>query len=170
MNNIDQAMIPESPRWKEVGKKAKELTDEYNSPPIPVKEIAEDNGVNVVFADFGALSEKVSGYCDFEARKIVVNQADGLGRKMFTIAHELGHWLLHRELFLADKTRYGVLPRFHEPKQNVLEIEASVFAADLLVPRRLLVPVSDASPSRLADLFQVSKKMMENRINSLQRR
>jgi len=28
-----------------------------------------------------------------------------LGRYRFTVAHEIGHWVLHRSLFLADAAR-----------------------------------------------------------------
>src|SRR5690606_28199437 len=103
------------PRWTLAQQTADRLTQDYSAPPIPVHEIAENNGVNVVFADFGEHSEKVSGFCDFNARRLYVNADDTTERQSFTIAHELGHWLLHREAFLAEPDKYPVLPRFSEP-------------------------------------------------------
>lgn len=157
--------IPSSPRWILAEQKAGELTADYSAPPIPVLDIAEDNGTNIVFANFGNSSEKVSGLCDFKAARIYVNQDDSPERQAFTIAHELGHWLLHREIFLSNPELYPVLPRFSKPDQNnVLEKEANKFAACLLVPARLLRSVSRAPVSSLASVFGVSRTMMEFRL------
>lgn len=41
---------------------------------------------------------------------ILINIADDPRRQMFTIAHELGHWLLHKEL-LINKPETGILFR-----------------------------------------------------------
>lgn len=145
--------------------RADELTASYSTPPIPVLEIAERNGVNVVFADFGKHNEVVAGFCDFGAAKLFVNAKDIRTRQMFTMAHELGHWLLHRDVFLADPSRYPVLPRFQEGEPgNVFEQEANAFAANLLVPSRLLTPVKASPVSALADIFGVSRTMMEFRL------
>ena len=48
------------PRWGLAETEANKLAGPYSSPPIPVLEIAESNGVNVIFADFGENSEKVT--------------------------------------------------------------------------------------------------------------
>lgn len=84
------------------------------------------------------------------------------------MAHELGHWLLHREYFLNSSDLYPVLPRFNKVDySNSMEIEANQFAANLLVPERLLRPLRGqiVSPSAMARLFFVSLTMMEIRLN-----
>ena len=161
-------MLPSRPRWGHAEKKANELSAPYSSPPIPVLDIAEDNGVNVVFADFGKNSESVSGLCDFPNARIYVNEDDIPERQAFTMAHELGHWLLHRDVFLKQPELYPVLPRFSSPDQsNILEKEANKFAATLLVPARLLKPVKDAPVSTLASIFGVSRTMMEFQLKNV---
>ena len=156
------------PRWHVAEKKANELTRDISTPPIPVYEIAESNGVNVVFADFGEHAEDVSGLCDFRSNRIYVNKFDSVERQTFTMAHELGHWLLHKDIFLADPDRYPVLPRFSDPNRNdPLEKEANKFAACLLVPERLLKPVRGAPVSALAKSFGVSRLMMEFRLKNV---
>lgn len=156
------------PRWHVAESKANELTKDISTPPIPVYEIAESSGVNVVFADFGAHSEGVSGLCDFNSARIYVNKYDSVVRQTFTMAHELGHWLLHREIFLKDPDRYPVLPRFSDPnRSDPLEKEANKFAACLLVPERLLKPVRGAPVSALAKSFGVSRLMMEFRLKNV---
>lgn len=156
------------PRWGHVERKANELTAPYSAPPIPVHEIAENNGVNVVFADFGRHAEEVSGFCDFTGKRLYVNRDDSPRRQAFTMAHELGHWLLHRDIFTEDPDRYPVLPRFSDPnREDPLEKEANRFAACLLVPERLLRPVIGAPITALADVFGVSRTMMEFRVKNV---
>lgn len=148
--------------------RADELSAGYSTPPIPVLEIAEKTGVNVVFADFGKHNETVAGFCDFAAAKLFVNAKDIRARQMFTMAHELGHWVMHRDAFLSDPTKYPVLPRFQDPAPgNPFEQEANAFAANLLVPARLLIPVKSSPVSVLADIFGVSRSMMEYRLRNV---
>lgn len=155
------------PRWALAKSRADELTKAYDKPPIPVRDIAEENGVDVVFADFGKHSGSVAGFCDFNKAKLYVNREDIASRQTFTIAHELGHWMLHRQLFLDDPTRYPVLPRFASPNSsNQLEKEANHFAANLLVPDRLLAPIRTAPVSSLAKAFGVSPTMMGYRVRN----
>ncbi len=156
-----------TPRWKEANKAARDLAAPYSSPPIPVLEIAQNSGVNVIFTDFGSHSEKIAGFCDFDAARIYVNENDILGRQMFTMAHELGHWILHRVFFLQEPDLYPILPRFQRAvDKNVFESEANYFAARLLVPDILLKPVKNTPVSILADMFCVSREMMENRLRN----
>ena len=153
------------PRFSEARRKAEELTAPFSAPPIPVLEIAESVGVDVVFAGFGEAGEKVAGFCDFKAQKLYVNAHDPMPRQMFTMAHELGHWVLHRELFEQDASKYNVLPRFQRPSQSdKFEQEANAFAASLLVPSHLLRPVRHAPVAQLASIFGVSRQMMEIRL------
>ena len=155
-------------RWDLAEQRANELTAGYTSPPIPVLEIAERRGVDVVFATFGEYNDKVAGFCDFRKQKLYVNANDLRNRQNFTIAHELGHWELHRHHFLEYPNQYPILPRFASPdNSNPFEKEANTFAANLLVPKRLLLPVKSAPVSALADIFDVSREMMEYRLRNV---
>jgi Zn-dependent peptidase ImmA (M78 family) len=159
--------VPKFVRWDFARETANKLTEKYSSPPIPVVEIAEGNGIAVHFSDFGKHSANIAGFCDFEEPAIYVNNSDSFGRKMFTIAHELGHWMLHRDFFEANPKEYAVLPRFQKAVKNIFEREANCFAAELLVPKGLLLPIKDAGVARLADLFGVSREAMENRLKNV---
>lgn len=155
------------PRWNVAKNAANDLTKGFSAPPIPVLEIAESCSVDVVFADFGKHSAKVAGFCNFSAAKLFVNREDKPERQTFTIAHELGHWVLHREEFLHDPEAYPVLARMASPdNDNAFEKEANKFAAHLLVPSRLLDPVRGAPVASLARAFGVSKMMMEFRLKN----
>jgi Zn-dependent peptidase ImmA (M78 family) len=140
------------------------LTQDYKAPPIPVHKIAEEQGVDVVFADFGKHAETVAGFCDFAGARLFVNRVEPTSRQTFTIAHELGHWILHRAYFEANPERYPVLPRkTHPNKADPFEKEANCFAANLLVPERLLIEVKHLPTDMLASLFGVSPTMMSYR-------
>ena len=82
--------------------KAKSFSKDYTMPPIPILEIAERNEVDVVFANFGSYANKVAGFCDFAERKLYVNSEDSFNKQIFTMAHEFGHWVLHKEKFESD--------------------------------------------------------------------
>lgn len=162
------ADVPKQPRWRQAQQAADKLSAPYAKPPIPVHRIAEEQGVDVVFADFGKHSDAVAGFCDFNKSRLYVNRAEKSDRQAFTIAHELGHWILHRDLFLRHPERYPVLPRYSQANRaDPLEKEANHFAAHLLVPDRLLAPVSSASVSLLARAFGVSPTMMGFRLRNV---
>lgn len=89
------------------------------------------------------LPEDVSGMLvplddpiDGKAWVIVVNRANADVRKRFTIAHELGHALMHRYTKPHADSRFGV--RFRDRRSSDgtdrEEIEANQFAAELLMP------------------------------------
>lgn len=158
----------DKPRWDFAKAEADRLTHAFTAPPIPVLEIAERHGVDVVFADFGEAGARVAGFCVFEECRLYVNATDILPRQTFTIAHELGHWILHREFFERHPERYQILPRFQsDQRKDPFEQEANCFAANLLVPKRLLLPVKHASVAVLAEIFAVSREMMENRLKNV---
>lgn len=158
---------PLSPRYRLAAQRANELTKPYSTPPIPVLEIAERSGVDVLFADMGVHKDKVAGFCDFKNAKLYVNSGDPINRQTFTIAHELGHWIMHRDVFLKHPDKYPVLPRFQSVKEsNIFEKEANCFAANLLVPTQLLNPVRKSNVAILARIFEVSATMMEHRLKN----
>ncbi len=67
----------------------------------------------------------------------IVRVSDGIrerGRRRFAIAHELGHWELHR-----DQSQVGMLCHaadLRDYTNSPTEIEANVFAAEFLMPTR----------------------------------
>lgn len=91
---------------------------------------------------------------------VYVNAANGDGCARDTMAHELGHWLLHRgnkaHAKIADK---GVVPAYASP-----EWQAKAFAGELLVPSHLItkdMTVDDVSAlcgvSHSSAKYQLSK-------------
>jgi Zn-dependent peptidase ImmA (M78 family) len=103
--------------------------------PVPVDAIAEDLlGLSVGEADLD-----VSGLLRPAEREIWLNAReahDVPGRRRFTLAHELGHWVcqcLEGRTAAIYCRSIDVGPPDGESRQ--LEREANVFAAELLMPK-----------------------------------
>jgi len=79
------------------------------------------------------------------------------GRRRFIIAHELGHFCLHKA-----KSAYDIAEDFRTWDEGSKETEANVFAGELLLPERLLTPLLPTLPpslkaiDSLADKFRTS--------------
>ncbi len=148
------------------------------SPPVPVEQIAKKLGVRIRRESFaGELSGALLRGDDGKPA-IGVNDWHAGVRQRFTIAHELGHLQLHSDALFVD----GVLRRDEESSMAIKthEIEANAFAAELLMPRILLVPELEAQLPRsgksadigrlirkLAQLFEVSEQAMQFRLVNL---
>jgi len=138
-------------------------------PPVNPIWIAEGVlNVPVRFATFESNeSERISGFYDSEDNVIVVNRDEFPLRQTFTIAHELGHKVLHEEW--ARSSDYQVLLRdSHEQNRDFREKEADAFAANLLMPRFMMdAYYENLSLSELSRLFAVSVPAIKVRLSFL---
>jgi len=145
--------------------------------PVDVAGLAKLECVEVDQADFG---DEISGVLmkDGDRAIIGVNARHAPTRQRFTIAHELGHFMLHtsRDLFV-DKD-YIVHFRDETSSTGVdpIEVEANQFAAEVIMPadkvrelfnaRRFDID-DEAALRRLAAKFTVSPTAMAVRLSSL---
>lgn len=160
------------PDYRRVDSEAMRLLRAYDvqEPPVDPVEIARGEGVDVVFAGFDARHDHISGFYDFQDQTIYVNRDEYPLRQTFTVAHELGHSILHEDW--ARSENYRVLPRdtslLAQQANDPREKEANAFAACLLTPRFLMDQYwGDLSPSELSRLFAVSVPMIKNRLSFL---
>ncbi len=122
-----------------INKRADELLTQagVTKAPVPVLEVAEKAGVTV---KFGPLPDELSGFLLHEKGAVIlgVNSLHHRRRQAFTIAHELGHFLLHpRANFVDHKILYFRDSRSSQAG-DAQEMEANEFAAELLMPPRFL--------------------------------
>lgn len=149
--------------------KALRLLNEYGltEPPVDPRLVADMVGVRVTFVRFSGEEDQVSGFYDYDENEIVVNRQEAPLRQTFTIAHELGHKVLHD--VWAKSAEYRVLLR--DPSQqskDAHEQEANAFAANLLMPRFMMdAYVENHTPQQLARLFAVSLPAMQARLSYL---
>src|SRR5438034_11751378 len=103
--------------------------------PVDVARVAKLESVEVEHVDFG---DEISGVLvkDGDRAIIGVNARQALARQRFTIAHELGHYLLHssRELFVDKDYIVHFRDENSSSGYDPVEVEANQFAAELIMP------------------------------------
>lgn len=143
------------------------------SAPIDIIKCAEKMSVTVSSA---VLGEDVSGIFVLKngAANIGYNLGESENRQRFTVAHELGHFVLHskeKQLFV-DKTQSTFYRDLNSSSGQLRhEREANSFAAAILMPRVLVVEELEKKPNSsikaLADKFKVSEQAMTIRLTNL---
>lgn len=97
---------------------------------------------------------------------ICINSLHNKKRQRFTLAHELGHYILHKEK--NSEFRDTVL--FRNEVLDSMEYNANEFAGELLMPENTLrtyINNGTRNIGELADVFGVSASAMKYRIVSL---
>ncbi|HEY1977752.1 MAG TPA: ImmA/IrrE family metallo-endopeptidase [Candidatus Baltobacteraceae bacterium] len=139
--------------------------------PIDVIAIAKAHGFSV---DFEPFEDTLSGMFVREHRVIAVNKAHPRVRQRFTIAHELGHALLHAKsspLFVDDTQIF----HREQGRNSLREVQANRFAAELLMPEQDVRRVAgnhvelynETLISQLARHFDVSSQAFSARLAAL---
>ncbi len=158
--------VLEKPDYARVKREVRRLHEEFGvtAPPVDPIRIARGVGITIYFVIFEPDKQNISGFFDYDERAIFVNRDEYPLRQTFTIAHELGHKILHEEW--ARSSDYRVLLRdSNYQSEDPHEKEANVFAADLLVPRFLLDQYwQRLNVDQLSTLFAVSVPMIKNRL------
>lgn len=125
-------------------------------PPAPVKEIAEKFNLRVVEFDF---PDNLSAVLKTEKQVIGVNKNHHPVRRRFSIAHELGHFLLNHA---TGKSGDFIDSYFEKPIS--MEREANIFASFLLMPKEWVKKavarhgIENQNIKKLSKLFEVSEQ------------
>lgn len=128
-------------RRREVERRAELFLQEFPnvSPPIDVEELAVASGIQVVRT---TAEWNESGFLlrEQDTALIGINSGNSSRRQRFTIAHEPGHWYLHKGKPLIVDQSVMINNRNDVSSQatSQQEIEANQFAAALLMPERFV--------------------------------
>ena len=147
---------------KRIEDQAKLLLDEWaethpavTEPPVPIEDILELH-LELAFCIADLKAElghpDILGGIWFGDRMIKVDQSLDpnvmpklLGRYRFTLAHEVGHWRLHRQHLMADPSAKSLFeanggPAFVQRSSDnpPEEMQANAFAACVLMPRQMV--------------------------------
>ena len=140
------------------------------TPPVKVGAIAKALGISVKRTPLGQfmagslirdrLRGGTSGFL------VLLNSDDSETRQKFTLAHEIAHFVLHRDLIdvgVNDDTMY------RSELSNYLEVQANQLAADIIMPIRLVKKAmqSETNPKALAKMFEVSEQAMKIRLSGM---
>jgi IrrE N-terminal-like domain len=141
--------------------------------PIRLAAMADELGLEVFRSP---LKPNVSGLIEpsESARsgfRIRINRHELKERQRFTLAHEIGHYILHR-----DKIGGGIVDNvmYRSNLSSRYEVEANKFAADLIMPMQHISRklhevggvVSDETIVTLANQFRVSQAAMRIRLEA----
>lgn len=165
--------------YKSIDEKAGKLLQQSDALALPVD-------LNQVVGYLGlSLSEKpleneYSGFLAVKEKTIVVNLNHPSVRRRFTIAHEIGHYQLHRR---SEDIPVFIDRAVYHRKESVagvdysMEMQANAYAAGLLMPEALLDEYLEDHPAldlekpadikTLAEEFEVSRPAMEFRLINL---
>ncbi len=149
--------------------------------PVYIVNICKENGIKV-FEQY--LPSNVFGFIAIDSnfekkygskKVIVVNLSDSATRRRFTIAHELAHYILHKEKRIKIYAHRDTVGEIQTNKEK----EANIFALNVLMPKNLvvdalgillesnfLISYSDII-HHIAREFRVSEAMAEAHLNSL---
>jgi Zn-dependent peptidase ImmA (M78 family) len=92
-----------------------------------------------------------------------VNGRQHLHRRRFSLAHELGHFFLHRRDYGSEPTVTIDSPPSDEdlvPTKDPAESEADLFAGELLVPLAMLKTHARKGVAELSRIFLVSEQVI----------
>lgn len=158
--------------------------------PVPVEDILEGHfGLSLSFENLSALlgRDDVLGATFVDKREVSIDQTldpeenpGTEGRFRFTVAHEIGHWLLHAPTLRNEGVSHAL--REKKPKRtdkDPREWQADYFAACLLMPKALLLtqwdevravkkrPIGFDASNEMARRFQVSEQAMRIRLHDV---
>jgi len=143
------------------GERAENLISDFGitSPEeLDVVAFAYDAGLEIEFDELDGCDATLLG---FENRAIATIRPSNVGRERFSIGHELGHWEMHRGRSFRC--------RVDDPGETLAsnsehEKHADEYAAHLLMPRPLLMPIvkSVGRPgfkhiNEFSEIFQTSR-------------
>lgn len=149
---------------------AERILDLYwdRSVPVNINDIAQKMGSEVRYLSKLEGGDDISGRFDILNGKPIcsVRSTDPIVRQRFTLAHELGHYVLnHGGGFRDNAASFNV----HNYDQR--EVDANKFAAEILMPKLAINYVIEKLGRKgiedLAQLFQVSRQAMTFRLKNL---
>ena len=147
-----------------------------SSPPISVEALAQLLNARIVLEP---LSTDLSGALHVVdgIPRIAVNSTQASTRQRFTIAHEIGHLILHGQQTFVDRSFLFRRDQRAATGSAREEIQANMFAAEVLMPHQWLLDelgedgIDIGDDERLVDLarrYRVSQAAMLFRLVNLQ--
>ncbi|RYG89604.1 MAG: ImmA/IrrE family metallo-endopeptidase [Alphaproteobacteria bacterium] len=140
--------------------------------PVPVFQILDELGLG---PDFRLMNDGISGWIERGADglyRVAINDMHAHVRKRFTAAHELGHYIFHRDLLgagVGDTRAYRAegTPLPNASIRPVHERQANSFAANLLMPHKTISRLRAEgvnTVAALAERLEVSQDAMRIRL------
>lgn len=135
--------------------------------PVDLKAMGQALGLQIETCWFD--DPDVAGKIERSGRDytVSINALDNPRRQRFTLAHEIAHYVLHRDLIGDGITDRGL---YRSRLSDALETQANRYAANLLMPGPLVRAAwrdGEKSLSGIAKLFNVSAEAARIRLQEL---
>lgn len=143
--------------------------------PVKLGLVARNLGVEILVT---TMQPGVSGQIRLEGDRYVIriNRHEARERQRFTIAHEIAHFLLHKDKI--DATEGGISDNvlYRSGQPEAIEFEANRLASEIVMPDQKVEEklrqhggrVTDEVIDLLAEEFQVSRAAMEIRLSNFE--
>jgi Zn-dependent peptidase ImmA (M78 family) len=189
---------PKRLAYEDIRRIADEFLEKYNpgnSIPVPIEEIVEfEFGLNIMPVRDLEKTWDVVGFTSSDLTSITIDQyvlEKQEGRYRFTLAHEIGHIIIHGDLYSNSEFNNTMewkefITSFPAEDYRWFEYQAYAFAGLVLVPKdaleneankwlrevqafgafedEMLDPIWDRIVEKLADTFCVSKDVINKRL------
>lgn len=129
--------------------------------PVPIEKIADYLGFSCYLFKPDERTANISGAVNHLKKKIYVNENESAQRQAFTVAHEIGHIVLHGDQDYID---------YRDGSNNEKERQADDYAANLLMPADVFIykwKEFDKNFNKLSNFFGVSKPALGVRAANL---
>lgn len=132
--------------------------------PVPAERLALMLGYHCYYFAPSDNTRHISGAVDHDKKQILINENDPLPRQFFTLAHEIGHIILHKNKGNKVDFRTSLLQA-----TDPVDKEADIFAAELLMPAEEFKKIwkKYKNTNLAAAYFGVSKQAANHRIDDL---
>lgn len=124
-----------------------------DEPPVPVEDIATGEGALIVRNHFDGTE---SGFTLRDGKRIIIgiNTRTSRKRQRFSVAHELGHVLLHplSQLIVDHAVRIDWRDDVSALGTDAQEIQANAFGAALLMPKDMVIEAAKRCVARFRDI------------------
>lgn len=148
---------------------ADEIRLKYSSAfPVNVMEIANKLGLKVYTYD--EINPNVSGMFDPKNKRIYINQNDLYLRQKFSIAREIGRWILDYKGVSPKSDEVDISYRNVITTQYIRDVRANYFAACLIMPEketREAWEMNDYNLDKTAKYLIVGRLALSIRLDSL---
>ena len=127
---------------------------QLNKCPIPIEDIAFGEHMEFSFESLVGCEARLVRLGENRGYARISDRIREEGRKRFTIAHELGHFLLHPNITQVFECTTGDLTDY---RKNPIEIEANLFASEVLMPSSQFKELSKTTDPTFEGMVELAK-------------
>jgi len=170
-------------KWNFIRQEAENFRLKYITPadrlPVPIIEIVELSLKLQIIPILGLIENDIDGFLTSDLKSICIDaniyqNPKKENRLRFTLAHEVGHWVLHQNeirrcAFRNPETWMHFREDFLEEDLNWFEQHAYEFAGRLLIPKRALISEIESHGDKIKEYRNLSSGDSESLEDALAR-